>query len=51
MLIDNNNSSLCIIPTKEEVRGAIFNLSGDSSSGPDGFTGLFYQNYWDNSRG
>ncbi|XP_075095079.1 uncharacterized protein LOC142173397 [Nicotiana tabacum] len=29
------------------VRAAIFELSGESASGPDGFTGLFYQTCWD----
>ncbi|XP_075085049.1 uncharacterized protein LOC142168286 [Nicotiana tabacum] len=30
-----------------EVRAAVFELSGESASGPDGFTGLFYQTCWD----
>ncbi|XP_070049105.1 uncharacterized protein [Nicotiana tomentosiformis] len=35
------------LPTIEEVRVAVFELSGESASGPDGFTGLFYQTCWD----
>ncbi|XP_019256289.1 PREDICTED: uncharacterized protein LOC109234676 [Nicotiana attenuata] len=31
----------------EEVRTAVFELSGESASGPDGFTSLFYQTCWD----
>ncbi|XP_070037047.1 uncharacterized protein [Nicotiana tomentosiformis] len=41
------NLELCKFPTIEEVKGAVFALSGDSASGPDGFTGVFYQHYWD----
>ncbi|XP_075091545.1 uncharacterized protein LOC142171747 [Nicotiana tabacum] len=28
-------------------KGAVFELSGDSSSGADRFTGIFYQDYWE----
>ncbi|XP_075087618.1 uncharacterized protein LOC142169628 [Nicotiana tabacum] len=34
-------------PTLEEVKATIFGLNGNSSSGPDGFTGLFYQECWE----
>ncbi|XP_070049169.1 uncharacterized protein [Nicotiana tomentosiformis] len=34
-------------PTLEEVNAAVFELSGDSASGADGFTGLFYQTCWE----
>ncbi|XP_070032252.1 uncharacterized protein [Nicotiana tomentosiformis] len=40
------NLELCRFSTLEEVRVAIFKLSGDSASGSDGFTGLFYQECW-----
>ncbi|XP_041999848.1 uncharacterized protein LOC121749336 [Salvia splendens] len=32
----------------KEVRDAVFGISGDSVSGPDGFTSLFFQSCWDN---
>jgi len=35
------------MPTKEQVKNVVFNLSGDSVSGPDCFTSLFDQYYWD----
>ncbi|XP_059284862.1 uncharacterized protein LOC132038160 [Lycium ferocissimum] len=41
------NMQLCSYPTKEEVKEAVFALSGDSASGPDGFTGVSYQQCWD----
>nr|XP_009615408.1 uncharacterized protein LOC104108129 [Nicotiana tomentosiformis] len=31
----------------EEVKAAIFGLNGNSSSGPDGFTGMFYKECWE----
>ncbi|XP_060178276.1 uncharacterized protein LOC132608235 [Lycium barbarum] len=37
----------CSYPTKEEVKKAVSELNGDSSSGPDGFAGVFYQQCWD----
>nr|XP_016462131.1 PREDICTED: uncharacterized protein LOC107785362 [Nicotiana tabacum] len=36
------NLELCKYPTIDEVKDAIFALSRDSASRPDGFTGLFY---------
>ncbi|XP_060194905.1 uncharacterized protein LOC132624092 [Lycium barbarum] len=41
------NVALCCIPSCEEVKQAIFNLSRTSASGPDGFPGKFYQSCWD----
>ncbi|KAG5615849.1 hypothetical protein H5410_015673 [Solanum commersonii] len=33
-----HNCNLCSYPGKEEVKQAVFALSGESASGPDGFT-------------
>lgn len=38
---------LCKFPTVEEVKRAMFVLSGDSASSHIGFTALFYQECWD----
>ncbi|XP_060182870.1 uncharacterized protein LOC132612794 [Lycium barbarum] len=47
-LIDQNrNDLLCQMPSVDEVKKAVFNLSGSSASGPDGFPGNFYQICWD----
>ncbi|XP_060202505.1 uncharacterized protein LOC132630945 [Lycium barbarum] len=35
------------LPSESEVKEAIFSLNGDSASGPDGFTGQFYQKCWE----
>lgn len=42
-----DNSNLCRQPTLEEVKKAVFNLNGDSTSGPDGFSGAFCQYCWE----
>ncbi|XP_060195246.1 uncharacterized protein LOC132624493 [Lycium barbarum] len=42
-----DNSALCIFPNLEEVKKAVFELNGDSASGPDGFTGCFFQTCWE----
>lgn len=41
------NLELCRTPTKEKVKKAVFALSAESSSGPDRFTGMFFQVSWD----
>ncbi|KAH6776517.1 hypothetical protein C2S52_014078 [Perilla frutescens var. hirtella] len=38
---------LCTVPDANKVREAVFGISGDSVSGPDGFTSLFFQHCWD----
>ncbi|XP_075087488.1 uncharacterized protein LOC142169519 [Nicotiana tabacum] len=43
----SGNLELSRLPTIEEVRATVFELSGESASGSDGFTGLFYQTCWD----
>nr|XP_016450038.1 PREDICTED: uncharacterized protein LOC107774897 [Nicotiana tabacum] len=40
MVSCDQNIELCRIPTIEEVKAAVFALSDESSSGPDGFTGF-----------
>ncbi|KAL0297129.1 UNVERIFIED_CONTAM: LINE-1 retrotransposable element O protein [Sesamum radiatum] len=38
---------LCVLPTKDEIKQAIFDMCPDSAVGPDGFSALFYQVTWD----
>nr|XP_016471243.1 PREDICTED: uncharacterized protein LOC107793412 [Nicotiana tabacum] len=47
MVIVNQNLELSSYPTIDEVKQAVFTLSGDSGSGPDRFTCMFYQECWD----
>ncbi|XP_070032139.1 uncharacterized protein [Nicotiana tomentosiformis] len=47
MVTMERNMKLCKFPSFEEVKHAVFTLSGDSASGPDGFTRLFYQHCWE----
>ncbi|XP_075106782.1 uncharacterized protein LOC142179805 [Nicotiana tabacum] len=47
MVTLEQNLELCKYPTIDEVKNAVFVLSGDSASGPDDFTGLFHQTCWD----
>ncbi|XP_041995797.1 uncharacterized protein LOC121745917 [Salvia splendens] len=42
-----DQEALCSPPQEKEVRDAVFGISGDSVSGPDGFTLLFFQHCWD----
>lgn len=47
MVSYEENDLLCRIPDEVEVKKVVFNLKGESSSGPDGFFGKFFQVYWD----
>ncbi|XP_060195007.1 uncharacterized protein LOC132624210 [Lycium barbarum] len=47
MVTHEQNMGICGYPTKEELKNAVFVLSRESASGPDGFTGVFYQHCWD----
>ncbi|XP_042059517.1 uncharacterized protein LOC121804033 [Salvia splendens] len=42
-----DQEALCSPPQDKEVRDAVFGINGDSVSGPDGFTSLFFQSCWD----
>ncbi|KAH6767718.1 hypothetical protein C2S52_018701 [Perilla frutescens var. hirtella] len=44
---DMDTDGLCRNPDIDEIRSAVFGISGDSVSGPDGFTSLFFQHCWD----
>lgn len=43
-LIDyTKNKVITGLPSNDEVTGVILDLNGDSACGPDGFSGLFFQ--------
>ncbi|KAH6782217.1 hypothetical protein C2S51_007510 [Perilla frutescens var. frutescens] len=44
---DMDTDELCQVPDTDEIRAAVFGISGDSVSGSDGFTSLFFQHCWD----
>lgn len=41
------NESLVKAVTEEEVENALFSIGTTRAPGPDGFTTLFYQHYWE----
>nr|XP_009625433.1 uncharacterized protein LOC104116314 [Nicotiana tomentosiformis] len=43
MITEQQNERLWAEPTMEEVKVVVFGLNGDNASGPNGFTGHFYQ--------
>ncbi|XP_060202553.1 uncharacterized protein LOC132630976 [Lycium barbarum] len=46
-MVKGENQILTSMPTLEDVKNAVFYLSGDSSGGPDGMIGAFYQVCWE----
>lgn len=46
IITPEQNGEIEKIPTMEEVRGIVLALNGDSTSGPDGFSGEFFQKCW-----
>ncbi|XP_059315388.1 uncharacterized protein LOC132065996 [Lycium ferocissimum] len=47
LIRDEDNMLLAEQPTMEKVQKAVFELNGDSTCGPDGFSGIFYQKCWE----
>ncbi|KAL0310271.1 UNVERIFIED_CONTAM: hypothetical protein Scaly_2944800 [Sesamum calycinum] len=46
-LTDEDRRSLCVMPTLEEVREAVFSIDSDSVAGPDGFGVVFFHTCWE----
>ncbi|XP_042970644.1 uncharacterized protein LOC122303096 [Carya illinoinensis] len=42
----DQNSDLCLLPSEEEVKDAVFSIPQQSSPGPDGFGSSFYISCW-----
>ena len=42
-----DQEALCLALQEKEVRETVFGISGDSVSGPHGFSTLFFQHCWD----
>ncbi|XP_026448250.1 uncharacterized protein LOC113348618 [Papaver somniferum] len=41
------SNAMDMIPSPEEIKQAVFDLSADSAPGSDGFSGCFYRHCWD----
>ncbi|KAL0283604.1 UNVERIFIED_CONTAM: putative ribonuclease H protein [Sesamum angustifolium] len=46
-LTDEDRRSLCVMPTLEEVREAVFSIDPDSVAGLDGFGAVFFHTCWE----
>lgn len=40
------NDRLTSIPTKEEIKTALFSINAKKAPGPDGFSASFFQSFW-----
>jgi len=40
------NEEMEKLPSMEEIKNVVFELNGESTSGPDGFSGAFFQVCW-----
>ncbi|KAI5440392.1 hypothetical protein KIW84_010039 [Lathyrus oleraceus] len=43
---DQANNLLTMLPSQEEIHGAVFSLNGDSVRSPDGFGPISFQTFW-----
>lgn len=48
LVSNEDNAMLTNLPTLEEAKAAVFDMSGSGALGPDGFGGSFFQKFWDN---
>lgn len=46
LINEDTNNMLTNVPSKIEIKNAIFSLGKNSAAGPDGFNGAFFQNCW-----
>ncbi|KAL0288269.1 UNVERIFIED_CONTAM: hypothetical protein Sangu_2666000 [Sesamum angustifolium] len=46
-LTDEDRQPLCVMPTLEKVREAVFSIDPDSVAGPDGFGAVFFHSCWE----
>ena len=44
---EEENESLCEVPSREEIRKIVFETNSLKAPGPDGLLGLIYKYYWD----
>ncbi|XP_049356312.1 uncharacterized protein LOC125820932 [Solanum verrucosum] len=47
IISNEHNEEIERLPTEDEVKNVIFALNGDSASGPDGYSGQFFQSCWE----
>lgn len=46
ILTKEDNSTVCGIPSKDEIKSAVVNLGALKAPGPDGMSALFFQHFW-----
>ena len=51
IISEQESKALQQFPMEEEVKNVVFQMNGDSSSGPDGFKGSFFTSCWDIVKG
>ncbi|WCJ39165.1 DNAse I-like superfamily protein [Euphorbia peplus] len=47
LVSNDDNNMLVQCPTDSEICVSVSSMNGSSAPGPDGFTGVFYQTFWD----
>jgi len=46
LVTNEDNLKLTTLPLAEEIKNAVFSLSGESTPSPDWYSGHFYQSYY-----
>ncbi|MCH92961.1 RNA-directed DNA polymerase (Reverse transcriptase), partial [Trifolium medium] len=47
LVSDEDNAALVCLSSPAEIKSAVFEMNGDGAQGPDGYSGHFFQTYWD----
>lgn len=46
-ILESINEDICLPFSDDEIKEVAFNLGGSKAPGPDGFSGMFFHNFWD----
>jgi hypothetical protein len=46
LITEDDNAMLCLVPSEEEIKEAVFSLGSNKSPATNGMLTLFYKHFW-----